>query len=199
MQALLQHDLPLSAGERLTPPAGFDSLATVQQVRLDGRSAWHLRYERTDGLNTGLGGEHFSLLIAQEGGLLGSTHFAQELMTDALLDEREAYRCAVAYLEEHAADLVAGLSLQWIKPHSETFQVDDGYGGKGVRTLTGMKVKCRNSRDGRYFWVIVSANGQVITFERDVVWDFIRAQRKTEKWLHDEWVMERLSSCVKRQ
>lgn len=194
MQALLQHVLPASVGEWLTPPAGFDSLAKVQQVRVDGRSAWHLRYEREDGLNTGLGGEHFSLLIAEEGGLLGSTHFAQDLISAALPDEREAYRHAVAYLEEHASDLIDGLSLQWIEPHGEMFLVDDGHGGKSARTLTGMKVKCRNSKDGRYFWVIVGAQGQVLTFERDVVWDFLRAQRQTEKWLHDSWVVERLTA-----
>jgi hypothetical protein len=54
-----------------------------------------------------------------------------------------------------------------------------------------MKVKCRNTADGRWFWVIVGPGGQVITFERDVVWHTSLGMRCTEMWLHDLWLMHR--------
>ena len=60
-----------------------------------------------------------------------------------------------------------------------------------------MKVKCRNSADGTYFWVIVGSDNSVIVFERDIEWDFIRAGRQTEKWLHDDWLRKENISFTK--
>jgi hypothetical protein len=45
--------------------------------------------------------------------------------------------------------------------------------------------------DGRYAWVIVGTEGEVITFERDIVWNTSMSERSTEKWLHDEWRVKR--------
>lgn len=191
MQSMLYHALSVDVCDRLDPPASYTRFADAQLVRVDGVAAWRVRYERNDGMNAGLGGEHYSVVVTEQGRLLGTTWFNQALVAGELPDEDEAYRIALEYLECHASDLLPGLSLQWIQPHDELFVVGNASGGKRVCTLTGMKVKCRNRTDGRYFWVIVGVNGQVVTFERDVVWDTPRARRQTEKWLHDEWLATR--------
>ncbi len=41
-------------------------------------------------------------------------------------------------------------------------------------------------------WVIVGKDNEVITFERDIVWDFVRSGRQTEQWLHDSWLVSQL-------
>ena len=53
-----------------------------------------------------------------------------------------------------------------------------------------MKVKMRNSADGRWMWVIVGADRKVMVFERDIVWVTFPGHRQTEKWLHDSWLSE---------
>lgn len=55
-----------------------------------------------------------------------------------------------------------------------------------------MKVKRRNLTTGLYFWVIVAPDKSVMIFERDIIWDFLRAGRQTEKWLHDSWLKNRI-------
>ncbi len=61
-------------------------------------------------------------------------------------------------------------------------------GEKETHTVTGMKVKAKNTKDGRWFWVIVGANSQPMIFERDIVWISFPGHRQTEKWLHDSWL-----------
>ena len=88
---------------------------------------------------------------------------------DALPSPDVARATAMALFARIAPDLVDGIEVSWIEPHDEA-------------TVRGMKVKCRQ-RDGRHAWVVVGANREPITFERDVVWsDGIG--RRTESWLH---------------
>ena len=37
---------------------------------------------------------------------------------------------------------------------------------------------------------VFGANDKVMVFERDIVWITFPGRRKTEKWLHDQWLME---------
>jgi hypothetical protein len=147
-----------------------------------------LRYERSDGQNGGLGGEHYSMVLAPSGRLLGKTWFSAAQCHGELPTVAQAQRIAHSYLEQQAPDLLPGMALQWVQPHHETLRTATADGQTREHTLTGMKVKCRNENDGRYFWVIVGADGVVLTFERDIVWDFTRSLRQTEKWLHDSWL-----------
>ncbi|WP_205824903.1 hypothetical protein [Methylobacterium terricola] len=111
-------------------------------------------------------------------------------MNRPLPSKKEAEEIALRFLRKHAPDLLPVLTIRWIDRHDEPLRaVRDG------RTedlaLTGMKVKMRNTADGRWFWAIVGADREVIVFERDIVWINIPGRRQTEKWLHDGWLVEK--------
>ncbi|PAT34477.1 hypothetical protein CK620_09165 [Vandammella animalimorsus] len=106
---------------------------------------------------------------------------------DAPLPGRaQAQAVAEAFLQAHAPDLLGKRELHWIRPHDETVLK-----GGQPHKLRGMKVKMRNRSDGRWFWVIVGAQGRPIVFERDIVWLNFPGKRQTEKWLHDDWLSQR--------
>ncbi|PAT40429.1 hypothetical protein CK623_05745 [Vandammella animalimorsus] len=106
---------------------------------------------------------------------------------DAPLPGRaQAQAVAEAFLQAHAPDLLDKRELHWIRPHDETV-----FKGGRPHKLRGMKVKMRNRIDGRWFWVIVGAQGRPIVFERDIVWLNFPGKRQTEKWLHDDWLSQR--------
>ena len=112
-------------------------------------------------------------------------------MVDGPLPSREhARETALRFLQKEAPDLLQRMEISWIEPHDEIIQTTRG-GRPATVTLTGMKVKARNLVDGRWFWVIVDANDSVMVFERDIVWVTFPGHRKTEKWLHDAWLVER--------
>jgi hypothetical protein len=176
--------------QKLNIPNGF-VLVTSQSVAMNGKSVWHLRYERADQRNRGLHGEHFSAVLSQNGERLeGFTRMEKKLSTGQLLDEGQAKTAAIAYLQKNAPDLLNSMEIQWIKPHDEQIQIQRETGKPQTVGITGMKVKCYNAADGRYFWVIVGSQNQIITFERDIVWSNNMGKRETEKWLHDTWVAE---------
>jgi len=158
-------------------------------VTLDAHQANLVRLERRDGRNSGLGGEHMSYILNDQGRLLGFTRMDAALQGQDLPTESEAEAIARDFLAEAAPDLLATLEKHWIAPHDETFRVTDG-ARSDVITVTGMKVKMRNTADGRWFWVIVGSDRKVMTFERNIVWATFKGRRQTEKWLHDSWLQE---------
>ena len=169
-------------------PSGF-VLAISQSVAMNDESVWYLRYEREDQRNRGLHGEHFSAVLSQDGKRLkGFTQMDERLSDGQLPDKVQAEKAALAYLQKYAPDLLNSMEIQWIKPHDEQIQLQREIGEPQTVTITGMKVKCYNTANGRYFWVIVGPQEQIVTFERDIVWSTNMGQRQTEKWLHDQWV-----------
>ncbi|MEC1717867.1 hypothetical protein ABEV09_16095 [Schinkia azotoformans] len=56
-------------------------------------------------------------------------------------------------------------------------------------TITGMKYKCYLPDEDMWAWMIVSLDEKTITFEQGIKW---KGGRVTEKWLHDNWLSERL-------
>lgn len=56
--------------------------------------------------------------------------------------------------------------------------------GKNI-IISGMKYKCYVESEDNYLWIIFDKNGEIITFERDIIW---KNGRVTEKWLHDTWL-----------
>lgn len=178
---------PLSAGaeaERGLPiPGGFARVSETA-VRVDGKSAELVRYERADRRNGGLGGEHVSLVLG-EGRLKGFTRMDGSLRSGELPSQEESRAIAMGFLSVHAPDLLSRLQISFIAPHDEPVRLDSQ-----VATLTGMKVKMRNLADGRWFWVIIGADRQVMVFERDIVWANLQGRRQTEKWLHDSWLAD---------
>jgi len=138
-----------------------------------------------------------SYILNDQGRLLGFTRMDAALQGQDLPTESEAEAIARDFLAEAAPDLLATLEKHWIAPHDETFRVTDG-ARSDVITVTGMKVKMRNTADGRWFWVIVGSDRKVMTFERNIVWATFKGRRQTEKWLHDSWLQEQGDTVTSR-
>ncbi len=170
-------------------PAGYREAAR-RAVTVDGEAAELVRYQRTDGRNAALGGEHFSTVIAANGRLKGFARIDLDLVGGALPSRDQAQAIAMEFLAQAAPDLLRTLKISWIEPHDEPLRVTRD-GRSEELTLTGMKVKMRNTADGRWMWVIVGADRKVMVFERDIVWITMPGKRGTEKWLHDSWLAER--------
>lgn len=170
-------------------PAGYREAAR-RAVTVDGEAAELVRYQRTDGRNAALGGEHFSTVIAANGRLKGFARIDLDLVGGALPSRDQAQAIAMEFLAQAAPDLLRSLKISWIEPHDEPLRVTRD-GRSEELTLTGMKVKMRNTADGRWMWVIVGADRKVMVFERDIVWITMPGKRGTEKWLHDSWLAER--------
>ena len=129
-----------------------------------------------------LGGEHYSVVLTQEGQrILGFTFMDEKFEKGQTLPNREETReIAKAFLEKTSPGLFEKLDNRWIEPHDEVIEV----AGKSV-TIRGMKFKCYSPSTKDYTWVIIGATGEVITFETGIIWTL---GRDTEKWLHDSWL-----------
>jgi hypothetical protein len=169
-------------------PVGYIN-ANTRSIHVDADRATLMRYEREDHRNNGIGGEHFSIVIDDSGRLKGFAHMDIALMGGTLPTHERAREIALDFLREMAPDLLPRMEIAWIKPHDETIHTMRN-GQRESVILTGMKVKARNLADGRWFWVIVGTNEKVMVFERDIVWITFPGRRKTEKWLHDQWLAE---------
>lgn len=169
-------------------PTGYRE-AGRRSATVDGETAELVRYERVDGRNAGFGGEHFSTLTASNGRLKGFARIDLDLVGHHLPSREEAQAVAMDFLQKQAPDLLPGMKLSWIDPHDEPLRVIRD-GRTENLTLKGMKVKMRNTADGRWFWVIVGADRKVMVFERDIHWITFPGHRGTEKWLHDSWLVE---------
>ena len=162
-------------------------LVTTDLEPQNERTVWRLRHERRDRKNVGLGGEHVTLVVdAVTRALLGVTKMVGDLAEGDLPTKNAAQQTAMRFIEEVAPDLENQLEVLWIEPHDEVVQIAE----QSV-ALTGMKVKMQQ-QDGRYAWVIVGARNAVITFERDIIWNYDMSKRTTEKWLHDSWISSRV-------
>jgi len=64
--------------------------------------------------------------------------------------KEKAQEIAQKFLRTYVPDLIDGLELHWIDKHDEPIRIQ--HTGKTEKvTLTGMKVKMRNKRDGLWF------------------------------------------------
>lgn len=156
---------------------------------MDGTEVTVTRYEDNTDNPFILGGEHITFVSDKGGKLKGLARILglYQLENTTLPTENESKNIAMNFLESNAPDLIQNMKIQWIKPHDEEVMIDN----KKI-IITGMKVKCRNLDDGKYFWVIVGHDNSVMVFERDIVWDFFKAGRQTEKWLHDSWLKSQI-------
>lgn len=170
---------------------------TRRAVTVDGEAAELTRYERRDGRNVGLEGEHFSTVVAADGTLKGFANISLDLAGQPLPSRERTEQIARAFLKGTAPDLLPRMKISWIEPHDEPIQVTRN-GRSETVTLTGMKVKARNLADGRWFWVIVGSDEKPLVFERDIVWVTFPGHRKTEKWLHDGWLKEQGQTVAKQ-
>lgn len=65
-----------------------------------------MRYERTDGRNAALGGEHFSIVIAADGRLKGFARIDGALVGGQLPTREETQAIAMDFLRDAAPDLL---------------------------------------------------------------------------------------------
>ncbi|RSE63931.1 hypothetical protein EGT81_06525 [Alcaligenes faecalis] len=182
------------------PAAAFVPEAYVQvaqgAVSVDGEAVVLTRYEREDGRNSGLEGEHFSSVVSESGRLKGFAHISLDLVDRPLPSAERSETIARAFLKEHAPDLLPKMEIHWVDTHDEPIRVERN-GRTETVTLTGMKVKARNLEDRLWFWVIVGPDEQPMVFERDITWITFPGHRKTEKWLHDSWLKQQKTDLAK--
>lgn len=159
-------------------PAGWD-IVDVRLERHDDRAVTVIRHQ-PDGQR--LGGPHASLVLDDTGTVLGFTRL-EGGASDELPDEEVAREAALGFLKRVAPDYAAGLTVEWVDQHDETITLADG----STHTVSGVKVKLHHD-DGRYAWVVVGPDAQVLTYERDITWDAGQGRRGTQMWLHDSWI-----------
>lgn len=167
-----------------------------RKVTVDGEAAELVRYERRDGRNVGLEGEHFSMVVAADGTLKGFANISLDLVGLPLPNRERTEQIARAFLQGEAPDLLPRMEISWIEPHDEPIRITRNDRIETV-TLTGMKVKARNRANGKWFWVIVGGDEKPLVFERDIIWVTFPGQRKTEKWLHDSWLKKQDVTAAK--
>lgn len=186
--------------------ASIVDIDTLTETPIQG---YHLRFQKlVSSTSIALYQEHISLLIDTKSyKLLGFTQQTQQ--SPAFLPTHEhAFNTATQFLKQWAPDLLQqnpslnlsacepeqrlefnpvhtldNLEMQWIDQHHESILVNN------IKTsVTGMKVKFYIPSSDRWAWVIVDGNQNVITFERDIKWDFKQHIRLTPMWLHDAWL-----------
>lgn len=99
-------------------PSGYREAAR-RSITVDGERAELVRYERTDGRNAVLGGEHFSTVIDADGRLKGFARMDLDLVGGALPSREETQSIAMDFLRVAAPDLLPVLKISWIEPHDE--------------------------------------------------------------------------------
>ncbi len=157
-------------------------------VSHDSIAATLVRYERRDGRNAGMGGEHFSTVVADDGTFMGFANISLDLVDRELPSAERSEAVARAFLSRAAPDLLPTMRITSISPYDEPLRVARP-GGSQVVQVSGMRVKARNTADDSWFWVIVGGDEQPLAFEREVGWSYLRFSRSTEHWLRDNWVI----------
>lgn len=157
----------------------------ASDVAIDRQTLHLIRYERADDRNSDLGGEHVSVLVDRLGRLRGFTRMDLALRDGELPRPDEAETIARAFLARHAPDLAAAdLVLAGVTPHERILKADD----EEPVPIGGMKVKMQNGQDGRWLWVTVGTDRDVVSFERDVVWSGESGGPTSDRWLDDNWL-----------
>lgn len=163
-----------------------------KQVKHDGRNVLWIRTQKEADLN--LEGEHCSLTYdVDDGKLMGLMRMSQFFTSEDLPSEETAKKVCFDFLKQYAADIADKVEVRWIKPllkkpldppHDEGFALGNG------DIVVGVRVKLWDPSTQKYAWVIVGKDQQVVSFERDIVWDSSKHCRSTERWLHDTWLKE---------
>lgn len=144
------------------------------------------RFTKADEIS--LFGEHISFVKNKNGTLIAVAKMLKKYANKPNLSKDEAKNIALSFLEKYANDLLENYKILWIDLHDEI--INDGEKTK----ISGLKVKCQNLNDKKYFWVIVGFDKSIMVFERDVIWDFLKAGRVSEKYIHDTWLKKFIKS-----
>ncbi len=192
MRASATTEVPAAEVFRALLPQDYAAVLTLEGA-MDGTPIVLHRYQSGGDAEPDLGGEHASLVVERDSGRLkGFTRLYAGVSDGALPGEDASRNGALAFLRQQAPDLLKDYEVLWIDRHDEVVRI----AGRDT-TVSGTKVKFRNQDDGLYFWVILAADGSVMTFERDIHWITFPGRRGTEKWLHDTWLQEQGSLAGK--
>ena len=166
---------------RLSIPQGYE-LKNTSSVMQDNDAVWVFRYEKSDGRNNGLGGEHFSFTVTQVGfKILGVMWMNQDFAEGRpLTTEAQTRKAVQKFLRQVEPGLFESAEHRWIRP--KEFELASK--GKKI-TLAGMRYKFHTPAENKRGWVVVAPGGEVIAFEQDMLWN---EGRISEKWLHDDWL-----------
>ncbi|WP_440904246.1 hypothetical protein ACMZOO_15640 [Catenovulum sp. SX2] len=181
----------------LTIPEGY-GLVSCLLFSHDQVPVFVFRYQKTYEEKCCLGGEHFSVSVDLDASkIMGFMHIEQQHCGAGLPSEEEAKATAVEFIPKVAPDLVGKYEVKWIMPqlekpnkipHESPFPFTDLHGRNQL--VTGVRVKLFFEHLGTWGWVIVGRNQQIISFEREVIWNTTLNRRSTPAWLHDPYVKE---------
>ncbi len=170
--------------ETISVPIGYE-FKKVHSGKQNDADVWIFRFEKANQKNNGLGGEHYSFTVDKDSHtILGITWMDQRFTSGQQLpSEKRTEELVKSFLNSIQVGLFDRLENHWIRPHDEIISVN---GGEKI-TVTGMKYKCYLPDEDTWAWVIVGPDEKIITFEQGIKWE---GGRVTEKWLHDNWLLE---------
>lgn len=168
---------------KLTIPEGYEG-KSVRSIKQDEVDVWVFRYEKANGENNGLGGEHYSFTVTQDKHkIIGVMWVDQRFKKGQPLPSHEETREIVEkYLEKVEPGLLDRSENTWIRPEDSSITIN----GKEM-TLTGVRYKLFMRGDSKWGWIIVGPDGNIMSFEQDMIW---MGGRISEMWLHDSWVIK---------
>lgn len=143
------------------------------------------RYTKTKELN--LYGEHVSFVFSGDT-LISHAKMYQSSNKKPEFSKEVAQKIALTFVKKRKPELLENYKVLWVDFHEENLKINNEN-----LTITGLKVKCQNLNDKKYFWVILSADKKIMAFESEVIWDFLRASRVSEKYIHDSF-LEKITS-----
>lgn len=156
------------------------------------------RYERQNGINSGYGGEYFSVSVDLDATkIMGFMHVDKSHCGPGLPDDDSAKQSAVDAIKRLAPDLDGQYEIKWVLslkeepekiPHESPFPFTDESGV--TQLVTGVRVKLFFNQLNSWGWVIVGRDGKLVAFEREVNWNTVMNRRSTPAWLHDPFVQD---------
>ncbi|MBN6188925.1 hypothetical protein JQN58_18900 [Aneurinibacillus sp. BA2021] len=118
-----QHALH-KATETILIPKGYE-FKSVRSGKQNEADVWVFRYEKTKQEDDGLGGEHYSFTVDQDGyRILGITWMDQHVASGQQLpSEKRTKELVQSFLNRTQPGLFERLENHWIRPHDRPFPV----------------------------------------------------------------------------
>lgn len=183
--------------ERLHIPEGY-VLKSHLLVNHDVIPVFVFRFEKENGQNNGLGGEHYSVSVDLDATkIMGFMHVDKQHCGQGLPHDEIAKEIAAPFVEAIAPDLINKFEIKWVLPlkekplkipHESPFPFIDENGMQHL--ITGVRVKLFFEHLKSWGWVIVGRDNKIIAFEREVQWSTILNRRSTPAWLHDPFLLD---------
>lgn len=169
--------------EKLSIPEGYE-FKEVRDGKQDKSNVWIFRYEKSNGENNGLGGEHFSFTVNQDNyKILGVQWMDQRFVKGQQLpSSKQALTITEEFINHIQPGLFKRMENTWIRPEDATLTID---GQK--KTITGIRTKFFLPSENRWAWAIIGPDNSIMSFEQEMVW---MGGRISEMWLHDNWLLK---------